>query len=153
MPCASELDCSYLIPSLSHGDKALYFPLLGPSPRRRLHFILSGPDTRWVLNRHGIAEPLPRSASDDINPRWLDLIVTPLTAFDTQCHRLGAGGGWYDRTLGFTRYQHYPRPTLIGLAFDSQRVDSITPQSWDVAMDAIVTESGIISRHPEFTHA
>jgi 5-formyltetrahydrofolate cyclo-ligase len=54
------------------------------------------------------------------------------------------GGGFYDRSLGFRRHRGTWRgPRVIGLAFDCQCVESVGAESWDLAFDAIATESGI----------
>jgi len=57
------------------------------------------------------------------------------------------GGGYYDRLLSFkqTNFKSTAKkvikPYLIGLAFDAQCVDSIPTQSWDIRLDAVITES------------
>src|SRR3546814_6760789 len=56
------------------------------------------------------------------------LVVAPLVAFDAQCHRLGMGAGWYDRSFAFRRDRAAP-PWLVGAAFATQQVDSIAAQS------------------------
>lgn len=68
-----------------------------------------------------------------------DLLCVPLLGFDEACHRLGYGGGFYDRTLavpGFT-------PMSIGIACEFGRLATIYPQEHDVAMHSIVTELGV----------
>ena len=69
----------------------------------------------------------------------LNVIIVPMLGFDTQGYRLGYGGGYYDRTISSIN----PHPLVIGIAFESLRLDSIYPNSHDVAMDFIVTEAGI----------
>ena len=66
------------------------------------------------------------------------LVVAPLVAFDRAGHRLGMGGGWYDRSFAFRRLQPAP-PWLVGAAFDEQQVDAIAAESWDVPLDAVCT--------------
>jgi 5,10-methenyltetrahydrofolate synthetase len=66
-------------------------------------------------------------------------LIMPPVGFDAGGFRLGYGGGFYDRTLASIT----PRPLAIGVAFELSRVDSIHPQSFDLAMDYVVTERGI----------
>lgn len=73
----------------------------------------------------------------------LDTILVPLVAFDAQGHRLGMGGGFYDRLLAQRTGGHgIRRPRLIGVAFDQQQLDAVPHAAHDVPMDAIVTPSG-----------
>ena len=60
--------------------------------------------------------------------------------FDECGNRMGMGGGFYDRTFAFLNTDSKPkRPTLIGLAHECQKVDSLESESWDIPMDWIVT--------------
>lgn len=84
---------------------------------------------------HGIPEPVD---TDITTP---DVLVVPLVGFDASGYRLGYGGGYYDRTIGALR----KRPLLIGVGYELSRLDSIYPQTHDIAMDYIVTEAGASS--------
>jgi 5-formyltetrahydrofolate cyclo-ligase len=64
-------------------------------------------------------------------------VLAPLVGFDKACYRLGYGGGYFDRTLAALT----PRPSAIGVGFSMQEIDTIYPQSFDIPMDAIVTEA------------
>jgi 5-formyltetrahydrofolate cyclo-ligase len=90
-----------------------------------------------VTNRYGIPEPdvAPTSLLDASE---LALIVMPLVGFDARGHRLGMGGGWYDRTLAF-RHDAPAPPWLVGAAFDEQQVDALDAAAWDVTLDAVCT--------------
>ena len=68
----------------------------------------------------------------------LDVILMPLVGFDNDGNRLGMGGGYYDRTLAYTRHA-IKKPVLIGVAHDLQRVDRLPYASWDIPLNAIVT--------------
>lgn len=70
-----------------------------------------------------------------------EILLVPLSAFDRGGHRIGYGAGHYDRAIDRLRARgHAPR--LIGIAFDCQEVASVPAEPHDVALDAILTESG-----------
>jgi 5-formyltetrahydrofolate cyclo-ligase len=70
----------------------------------------------------------------------------PLVAFDPSGNRLGMGGGFYDRTFSYLRNRKFwTKPLLIGIAYEFQRLDSLTPSPWDVPLQAIATEKSL---HP-----
>lgn len=69
-------------------------------------------------------------------------VAMPLVGFDSHGTRLGMGGGWYDRSFAFRNETPAP-PWLVGVGFESQRVDALAAQDWDVRPDAICTESNI----------
>lgn len=99
-----------------------------------------------TTNRFGIPEP-DLSPASLLDVQDIALIAMPLTGFDARCHRIGMGGGWYDRTLAFR--QHNPSPPLaVGIGFDVQEVSAIEPQPWDIPCDAVVTETRTLIRSP-----
>lgn len=68
-----------------------------------------------------------------------EVLLVPLLAFDLTCHRLGYGGGYYDRTLATL-----PHALTIGCAFAHQAVDAVPVGPYDVPLHAIATEAGMI---------
>lgn len=102
-------------------------------------------ETAVHANRFNISEP--ESSSDSIAPTELDFVVTPLVAFDGQRNRLGVGGGYYDRTFAFLNNVATKdrQPFLVGLAYELQRIKKINASSHDVKLDAVVTETGVLS--------
>ncbi len=97
-------------------------------------------------NRYGIAEPVAARRAL-YAARQLDVIVVPVVAFDDDCHRIGFGGGFYDRALAHRRRdRRLRRPLIIGVAFDVQRQQSIRTSRWDVPVDCLVTESRFLLR-------
>jgi 5-formyltetrahydrofolate cyclo-ligase len=67
-----------------------------------------------------------------------DALLIPLVGFDGAGHRLGYGGGYYDRTLAALA----PRPLAIGVGFEVGRIESFEAQPHDARLDVIVTEAG-----------
>lgn len=66
-----------------------------------------------------------------------DLVLAPLVGFDRAKYRLGYGGGYFDRTLAALER----RPVAVGVGYESGALETIFPQTHDIAMDAIVTEA------------
>ena len=92
-------------------------------------------------NRFDILEPMA-PVREWRTARQLDVIIAPLVAFDGQGHRLGMGGGYYDRTLAFlTRRSCARRPHFVALAFEMQKIPVLPAGAWDVHLDAVVTEA------------
>jgi 5-formyltetrahydrofolate cyclo-ligase len=117
-------------------------PVLGDDERLRFAELHRG-DT-LAPNRFGIPEPVvePSSLLDAAD---LAVIVLPLVAFDARGNRVGMGGGWYDRSLASLR-DSTRRPLLIGVGYELQRVDTLSPAPWDVPLDAVCTESATYLR-------
>ena len=71
-----------------------------------------------------------------------DVVLCPLLAFDRTGHRLGYGGGFYDRTLA--RLRALKPVVAIGLAYDEQRVDAVPHLDYDERLDWVLTPTGPI---------
>ncbi len=96
----------------------------------------------WKIGYCGIREPVPEE-SDLIAPEDIDLVVCPCTAFDEDGHRMGMGGGFYDRYL--------PKCTnaaICAMAFEAQKAPAVDVDSWDVPMDFVVTERAVYKGLP-----
>jgi 5-formyltetrahydrofolate cyclo-ligase len=86
-----------------------------------------------IAGRHGIAEPdagAPAAAPQ--------ILLVPLLAFDPAGHRLGYGGGYYDRTLAALE-----NVTAIGVAYAGQEVPDLPRQEHDRRLNFLVTEQGL----------
>ncbi|MBA0168516.1 5-formyltetrahydrofolate cyclo-ligase [Pectobacterium sp. CFBP8739] len=134
-----ELDTSPLIQQLWQQGKRVCLPVLHPFRAGHLLFLRYAPDTELVRNRLKIMEP--RLDVRQVLPLpQLDVLLTPLVAFDRHGQRLGMGGGFYDRTLQYrNQMSHGPYP--IGLAHDCQQVDALPVESWDIPLPEIITPS------------
>jgi len=146
LPNDSEIDPRPLIAWLERRGAEVYLPVLAPLTHNRLWFVRYHAGTPMVTNRFGIREPDTRHGAHRARrlPAWaLQLVLMPLVGFDDQGQRLGMGGGFYDRSFAFTR-QRGPRPRLIGLAHECQRVPTLPVASWDVPLDAIVSDARVL---------
>lgn len=64
-----------------------------------------------------------------------DLIIVPMIGFDDRLHRLGYGGGFYDRFLS-----SQTRAFKLGVCFEQGHIALIPKESHDVPLDMIVTD-------------
>ncbi|MBX3708383.1 MAG: 5-formyltetrahydrofolate cyclo-ligase [Gammaproteobacteria bacterium] len=137
-----EFDASPIIQTIWQSQKACYLPILTGSKDNSLLFSRYNDGDALHLNRYSILEPA--DISHVISPENLDMVITPLVAFDLQGHRLGAGGGYYDRTFAFLRTGFHEKPYIIGLAYAAQQADLLPSDSWDVPLNGMVTEKASI---------
>lgn len=142
LPNDGEIDPRLLLQAAQRRGKATYLPVLNPWPRTRMVFQRIEPCEQLRRNRFGILEPVIRTARQ--RRVWaLDLLLMPLVGFDGKGGRLGMGGGFYDRSLAYRAMRKKShKPTLLGLAHECQRVDQLPLESWDVALQATVTDQG-----------
>lgn len=132
---------------LAHArHKGCFLPVLRPHPRRKLWFLEYVPGDRLTINRFGIPEPQLRNRRIRL-PWSLDLLLVPLVGFDSECNRLGMGGGFYDQTLAYLRQRRcWTRPLLVGIAHECQRLGALKTNSWDVPLEMVATEERIYFR-------
>jgi 5-formyltetrahydrofolate cyclo-ligase len=69
------------------------------------------------------------------------LMLVPLAAFDARGHRIGYGGGFYDRAIARLHAKGLS-PRLVGVAFDCQEVAVVPDEPHDVRLEAVLTEQG-----------
>ena len=126
------------IKTCSVGPSLHYLPVLN---KQQLKFSSYSWGDQLKNNCFNIAEPL---AKHTLSPRLLSTILIPLVGFDHLGHRVGMGGGYYDRTLNFMLNPFcQKKPLLIGIAYSVQKTQEIKPEPWDVPLDAVITEQGL----------
>ena len=135
-----EIDLSATIKKLSQMNKQIFLPKLHPLKHHPLLFLPFDPKANTHSNRYGIMES-NLSIHSKLRLQALDVVLTPLVGFDAFGHRIGMGGGYYDRSFAFLRHRkQWQKPYLIGVAHEIQKVDHIQPQPWDVQLHTIITD-------------
>ena len=129
-----EISTEKLIKTLWAQDKHVYLPVLHPFNPNHLLFLRYLPDTPMLKNKFGIWEP-KLNVQNVLPLDELDILFTPLVAFDKQGNRLGMGGGFYDRTLQNWRNSSF---IPVGLAHQCQQVEQLPTEAWDVPLHQIL---------------
>lgn len=137
IPMKTEVDTWPLIKCAWRLKKRVFAPIAQKS--FNLSFREFTDEGDLLTNKMGLSEPVD---GEFMPTDKLDLVLVPLVAFDPQNNRIGMGGGYYDRTFSFL--QQNPRasdPKLVGVAFECQRVERITPNPWDIRLLRVYTEN------------
>lgn len=132
-PLDDEIDVRVALHDLHDRGYALCLPVV---VRRGepLRFRRWRPQTVMVAGAFGVS--IPSETEPFCVP---EALLVPLLAFDRCGHRLGYGGGFYDRTLGLLRHS---RPvTAIGVGFAAQEIAAVPCGRFDQPLDGVVTEA------------
>lgn len=141
LPVRGEADPRFLL-KFAQPKQRFFLPVLSLSRDSKLIFVEWTRQTSFRKNRFNIPEPL-LAKRRILSPRQLDLVITPLVAFDKQGSRLGMGGGFYDRSFAAKHYLKCKRPLLVGFAYPFQEFESLERQTWDIPLDASCTAEGL----------
>lgn len=96
---------------------------------REMRFILTEDLGRLQNSRFGVPEPVKDfPVAEDPEA----LVLVPGLAFDSAGHRMGYGGGFYDRFL--TQEPNHP---TIALCFDFQLLPFLETEPHDIAVDTV----------------
>lgn len=97
--------------------------------------ILPYDKSKLHLGAFNIEEP---DGDDIVDLSIIELIIVPAVAYDRHGNRVGRGKGFYDRLLAETR------AVTMGVAFGCQLYDEIEPDEFDVPVQYVITDKGII---------
>lgn len=137
LPVRSELDPLPAMAALAGLGWRLALPVVA-GPGLPLAFHAWAPGEATVPAGFGLEVP---AVDAEVVP---DLLLVPMLAFDARGHRLGYGGGFYDRTIAALRARN-GAVRAIGIAFAAQEVPLLPDSETDMRLDAIVTETGPIA--------
>jgi 5-formyltetrahydrofolate cyclo-ligase len=139
LPFGSEWDTRMLLTHARARGLVVAMPRVNAATRMLELFRLADDKRDVAVGHKGIPEPA--SHCEPVSIEAIDWILAPGVAFDIGGHRLGYGGGFYDRLLPLLR----PDAPRVAGAFDVQVVDHVPIAPHDQRLDAIVTESRTLS--------
>jgi len=139
LPFRSEWNAMRVVERALATGKTVAAPRVDASTRMLRAYRIEDPVRDIETGYRGIPEP--RATCAEIALANVDWILVPGVAFDARGHRLGYGGGFYDRLLPIV-----PRTAArVAGAFEMQVVERVPTAPHDVAVDTIVTERRTLS--------
>jgi 5-formyltetrahydrofolate cyclo-ligase len=144
LPFKNECRSLPIMKAIWQANKICYLPIISSYEKNVLMFVRYQYGEKLHKNRYSILEPV--DCSSVMTPNQLDIVIMPLLAFDLAGHRLGTGGGYYDRTFAFIKTEKnvIKRPMFVGLAYSTQQIAMIPYDPWDITLDIVVTENKMI---------
>ena len=127
-PVRSEVD---ILPF--NFSKYVCYPVIMTDKQMEIYLPI---ENRFSLNYYKIPEP-DTSVGIKVEKGFISTVIVPLVGFDENLHRLGYGGGYYDRFLKDMDVKK------IGVAFEAQKTEYIETSEYDIKLDCIVTEEKI----------
>lgn len=135
LPIRSEIDPRPLMAELRKKGAKLCLPAV--ISKTEIVFRIFEREQDLVPAGFGTLSPPEQAAT--IDPQ---ILLMPLSAFDTRGHRIGYGAGHYDRAIAALQ-QKGLTPRLIGLGFECQRVTHVPDEAHDRPLQAVITETGL----------
>ena len=89
----NEVDTNDIISFILNKNKRVIVPKI--SNENLIHFEIDQ-NTKFTTNKLGIREPISKVSFDT---SLIEIIIVPLLVFDKNGHRVGYGGGYYDRFM------------------------------------------------------
>lgn len=133
-----EVKTDFIINHCLFNNKIIYVPICIPETHEICISRLTSLD-ELQTGHYGIREPKACYLRlSDIS--LIDLVLVPGVAFDNIGNRIGFGAGYYDRFIERLK----PEAVTAALAYSFQVVDFVPSEEYDIPMDYIVTEKGII---------
>ncbi|MEX0720677.1 MAG: 5-formyltetrahydrofolate cyclo-ligase [Balneolaceae bacterium] len=130
----NEVDTWNLITAMLADGKKIAVPVTNFMDSSLVHSEINS-TKGLVPNKWGIYEP---RQMQKVNIQDLDIVVVPMAAADKKGNRLGYGKGFYDRFLSEIE------AFKVGFVFNDFIFEEIPAENFDVRMDVIISEKGII---------
>lgn len=132
----NEVSCELVMTKALAEGKQVYVPVTDRE-NRRMEFYRVTDRTGWKTGAYQIKEPVLDETALTLQEKAL--ILMPGLVFDRERHRLGYGGGYYDRYL-----EVHPEHATVALCYRFQVIEDELPhEKHDIMPDFIFTETDI----------
>jgi len=137
VPMRGEVDTSQLAIACWQQDKTVLIPKVDWEHRHMHVVTCRSLADEMVKSKYGVPTPV---GGEPWPIQQIDLVIVPALAYDLHGHRVGHGGGFYDRFLD----QPLLRARTCGLAFEEQVVEELPVHDHDQSIDMLVTDCRIL---------
>ena len=134
-PKGAEIDLRPVFHAARAGGLSCAFPRCGEEKGKMEFYYVSDLD-KLEAGAYGIREP--KKDAIPVTDLTDALILVPALAFDREGHRIGYGGGYYDRFL------HNYHGSLAGVIYRDFILPSIPYGRYDLALPVMITNTGIV---------
>ena len=138
----SEYDTRPLFEAALASGKIVSAPRVNTASRMLEAYIVTDLARDVAPGFRGIPEPLPHCAAVALDA--IEWALVPGVAFDLHGHRIGYGGGYYDRLWPLLRDD----AQCVAGAFELQVVEQVPSAPHDLTVDAIITERRTVEVRP-----
>lgn len=133
-PLGNETDTSYIYSQALEDNKTVVFPVTDIKTNE-MTAVMADKNTKFSKGGYSVFEPFDKK---EIDKQLIDVVIVPGIAFDKKGFRVGFGKGCYDRFLDRTN------AIKVGYCYDFQIVETILKDSFDIKLDYLVSESGMV---------
>lgn len=132
----NEVSCDKIMKQALKDNKQVFVPVTD-SDNKTMDFYQITEGTEWKTGAYGILEPVLTDAASKLKDSAL--VIMPGLVFDRKKHRIGYGGGYYDKFLS-----GHIKHTTIALCYCFQIIDENLPfEEHDILPDYIATDEGM----------
>ncbi len=130
----TEPDTSVLITAMRMAGHRVWLPRVAGD---RLEWVRIDDDTAWTVSDVGIPEPAGPGVA--VLPGTTAVVFMPALAVDRSGHRLGQGGGFYDRAMLDLPTHDDGGPQRVAIVFADEVLDAVPVEAHDLPVDAVVS--------------
>lgn len=134
-PLGNETDTSYIFKCALNDKKTVVYPITDMKTNE-LTAVTADGNTSFSKGGYSVFEPISKNV---IDKKLIDVVIVPGIAFDKRGYRVGFGKGCYDRFL------ENIDAIKVGFCYDFQITDRIMADEYDVCMNYLVCENGLVS--------
>jgi len=132
----SEMETLPMIEQALAQGKRVAAPRADPERRALIPCEIRDPQQDLAPGAHNIQEPKPHCPAVDLEA--IDVVAVPAAVWAEDGHRLGYGGGYYDRFLA-----RLPGAVRVGLGLEVQVVPEVPHGPDDLPVDVLVTDTEV----------
>ena len=138
-PYKKEMKLNLVIDEINKHSNNIYMPRI--ISEKLMQFNLLSSDSILKKNKYGIKEIINE---DYLEPHSFNTMFVPFVGIDKNGHRLGYGGGYFDRALENLN-SHCQKPLIVGMGYDYQIVEDVFGESHDIKYHIVITETRVLS--------